>query len=103
MLAACTLTRTCPAATSGSATSFSGILSMVSYCSTTTAFILIPDASSFGRSIASLPVAASAAPLVWGITVLCSNDRNPFIRDQQSYGVFDAVSLFLDDRGTGRI
>src|ERR1700752_2672036 len=62
MLAACTLTRTWPAATSGSATSLSGMLSMVSYCSTTTAFMLIPDACCFERSIAGLPVAASAAP-----------------------------------------
>src|SRR5689334_5851884 len=43
MLAACTLTRTCPAETSGSATSLSGMLSILSYCSTTTAFMLIPD------------------------------------------------------------
>src|SRR4051812_39530208 len=39
MLAACTLTRTCAGATSGIATSLSGMLSMVSYCSTTTAFM----------------------------------------------------------------
>src|SRR5262245_24350915 len=43
MLAAWTLTRTCPAPMSGNATSFSGMLSMLSYCSTTTAFMRIPD------------------------------------------------------------